>query len=90
MRPFKRKLVNSTDYLVKLVQYIHLNPVEAGLCKKPIHWPHSSYPILIGNQESFIKRDEIFSWFQNKENFMACHLDSIDRSGIETLEDKND
>ena len=31
MRPFKRKIIESTPYLQKLVHYIHFNPLEAGI-----------------------------------------------------------
>ncbi len=32
---FKSLLVQSEEYLLELVRYIHMNPVEAGLCKHP-------------------------------------------------------
>ena len=35
MRPFNRLKVTEDQYLVKLVHYIHYNPVEAGLYDKP-------------------------------------------------------
>ena len=30
-------------YLTSLIQYIHANPVRAGLCHRPCDWPWSSY-----------------------------------------------
>jgi putative transposase len=35
MHTFKRKRVTEKTYLLKLVHYIHYNPVESGLCVKP-------------------------------------------------------
>jgi putative transposase len=82
MHPFKRKLVNSTEYLVKLVHYIHLNPVESGICKSPADWKHSSFEILLNNSPTFLKRDEIIDWFGDKSNFTFIHETSSLESGI--------
>jgi len=40
---FKRLEVSEPAYFLKLVHYIHLNPVEAGLCKEAGQWKYSSY-----------------------------------------------
>ena len=39
---FKAKLVESTEYLLQLSRYMHLNPVVAGLVKAPEEWQYSS------------------------------------------------
>ncbi|MDD5423002.1 MAG: transposase [Candidatus Omnitrophica bacterium] len=39
----KKVLVNTDEQLLYLTMYIHLNPVAAGLVKKPEDWPYSSY-----------------------------------------------
>jgi len=40
---YKAKLVGSTEYLLHLSRYIHLNPVVAGLVRAPEDWQYSSY-----------------------------------------------
>jgi putative transposase len=40
---FKAVLVNSDEYLVHLVRYIHLNPVKADLAKSASEWEFSSF-----------------------------------------------
>jgi REP element-mobilizing transposase RayT len=40
---FKAVLVDSDDYLVHLVRYIHLNPVKADLVKSASEWEFSSF-----------------------------------------------
>jgi hypothetical protein len=40
---FKAKLVESTEYLLHLGRYIHLNPVLARLVRSPEEWEFSSY-----------------------------------------------
>jgi putative transposase len=73
MHPFKRKRVNDTDYLKKLVQYIHYNPIDAQLCAKPQNWPYSSYPILLAESPTFLKREETIQWFEDEKNFRYFH-----------------
>lgn len=73
MRPFKRIRVNETKYLIKLVHYIHFNPVESKLCYLPEEWPHSSYPNLISNKPTFIDRSVLINWFDDLQNFKYIH-----------------
>jgi len=40
---YKQKIVTSDEYARYLVAYIHLNPVQAGLCNVPQEYPWSSY-----------------------------------------------
>jgi len=40
---FKNVLVKNDDQLLHLTRYNHLNPVTAGLVKKPEDWQYSSY-----------------------------------------------
>jgi len=41
--PYKYKRINSSEYLMHLARYIHLNPVLAGLARSPEDWPWSNY-----------------------------------------------
>ena len=43
---FKSKLVESDEYLVHLLRYVHRNPLDIG--QRPDAWPWSSYPIYLG------------------------------------------
>ena len=45
---FKNILIETDDQLLHLTRYIHLNPVSAGLVKKPQNWQFSSYNEYIG------------------------------------------
>lgn len=40
---YKAFLIDDEAYLLALVRYIHLNPVEAGLCADPLHYRWSSH-----------------------------------------------
>lgn len=45
---FKAILVDGDAYLLELTRYIVLNPVRAGMVKKPSAWPWSSYRASVG------------------------------------------
>ena len=45
---FKAILVDSDAYLLELTRYVVLNPVRAGIAKKPSDWPWSSYRASVG------------------------------------------
>ena len=72
-RPFKRRKIHSNIHLLKLVCYIHQNPVEAHLCAKPEHWKFSSYHAMISVKPTLLERNTIISLFDNKENFVLVH-----------------
>jgi putative transposase len=42
------RLVDSTEYVLQLSRYIHLNPVSAGLVRLPEDWEFSNYREWIG------------------------------------------
>jgi putative transposase len=45
---YKAKLVTSTDSLCRLLAYIHLNPVKAGLTRSPAGYSYSGHRELLG------------------------------------------
>ncbi|MBT9316817.1 REP-associated tyrosine transposase [Leptothoe spongobia] len=53
---FQAILVNSDAYLLHLSRYIHLNPVEAGLVKRPEDWEFSSYVDYVGLRQGTLPK----------------------------------
>ena len=39
----KSKLIDSDEYVLQVIRYVHLNPVSAGLVQKPEDWHFSDY-----------------------------------------------
>lgn len=72
-RPFKRKKIDDEKYFKNLVLYIHTNPVHHNIVKKAKDYNWSSYVSIISDKPSNIKRTEVISWFDDKENFITCH-----------------
>jgi len=85
MHKFKRLLVQDDKYLLKLVHYIHLNPVTHGFCQKPGDWPYSSYGVLISDKPTWLKKTEVIEWFNDMNNFIYCHSQAPEFTGIDDL-----
>jgi putative transposase len=41
-------------YLMATVRYVELNPVRAGLCRKPWDWPWSSAPAHLAGEDDLL------------------------------------
>lgn len=72
MSPFKRIAITTDRYRQELVRYIHLNPVEAGLCNDPKLWGYSTYSKILEATKPD-QPNEVISWFNDIENFKAYH-----------------
>ncbi len=72
-KPFKRKLVESEDYLKRLIYYIHHNPVHHGFSDTIIEYPWSSYLAIVKPYETTFKQEEVIDWFDDVENFKFYH-----------------
>lgn len=51
---FAARRVQSTEDLLHLSRYIHLNPVAARIVDRPGDWPHSSYRCYVGLEQAAI------------------------------------
>lgn len=80
---FKRKLITNQKYLLKLIHYIHFNPVMANLCEDIRDWKYSSYNAIINNSFTLLDRKQVIDLFDNKSNFIYCHKAEPIISGIE-------
>jgi putative transposase len=67
---FKAILVDSDAYLLELARYIVLNPVRAGMKKKPENWPWSSYRASLGlvAAEEFLAIDGLLAQFAQRRS----------------------
>jgi REP element-mobilizing transposase RayT len=70
---FQRKPVTTEKYFVKLVHYIHSNPVIDGFVEKIEHWEYSSYNTILADYETFINRVQVMEYFGDRNNFKFVH-----------------
>ena len=78
LKNFKRKPVEDKDYFVKMISYIHNNPVKHGFVLKPEHWKYSSYNAIVFNSPTLVERRKVIEVFGDVENFIFCHQGMID------------
>lgn len=66
---YKAILVERDAYALELSRYIHLNPVRAGLSRRPEEYAWSSYRNYIGQQTApgWLRRSEILAHFDGNE-----------------------
>ena len=68
---YKSEPVDTDEYLMTVVRYIHLNPVKAGLSPTPDYrW--SSYRDYL-SPRTFPEKDFVMSLFGNTDAFVAFH-----------------
>ena len=83
-RQFHRKLVNSEAYFIRLVVYIHHNPVHHGFCKHPLEYPWSSYNTVLSDMPTKVMREAVLDRFGGRENFISQHKQQLDLGDIES------
>jgi putative transposase len=71
--PFGRVPVTSDAHFVYLIAYIHQNPQKHGFVDDFRDWPYSSYPAILSQKRTRLKRDEVLDWFQGREGFQVSH-----------------
>lgn len=72
-RPFKRKQIDSKDYLINVALYIHRNPLNHGYTANINQWKYSSYHSIVSEETSFISSNEVVEWFSDLNNFIKTH-----------------
>jgi putative transposase len=71
---FKRKIITDEKYFVRVIAYIHNNPVRKKLCENVSNWKYSSYNAILSSKSTNLKREEVLSFFENsKEEFIEYH-----------------
>lgn len=81
---YKARVVDSDEYLLELVRYIHLNPVEAGLVRHPGHYPWCSHKAYLepGKRPFWLKTGEVLGRFGRTERGAARSLNEFVSAGV--------
>lgn len=67
---YQSNIVGDEGYLLECVQYIHLNPVKAGMVAHPQEWEYSSYRSYFStSQNSIIDTSWIYDYFDSLQEF---------------------
>jgi REP element-mobilizing transposase RayT len=70
---FRSIAIEDDAHLVRVSQYIHLNPVEAGLAAAPEEWSHSSAAAYLGlvDKPEWLHMSELLGMFGREDPQMA-------------------
>lgn len=80
---YKAILVEDEAYLVELLRYIHLNPVEAGLVKKPEAYKWSSHSRYLGKGDlEWLTTGLLLSYFGKQKNRARRKLNEFILEGV--------
>ncbi|WP_395053136.1 transposase [Flavobacterium sp.] len=74
-RPFKRKKIDSEEYLRNLIIYIHQNPNDLKVDFR--EFKYSSYKSILSTSKTSLMRDDVLTLFDGVENFIFCHNKTI-------------
>ena len=72
----KRKRVENESYLIKLIAYIHLNPVKHQFTSDYKKYKYSSFQSYVSRKKTNLDRDFIFLYI-NLEDFEYWHDEKI-------------
>src|SRR5699024_5814811 len=72
-KSFKRTKVDSENYLLILIHYIHHNPIHHHFTDDYTDWDYSSYTSILGKQPTKLRRKEVLKLFDGKESFTTYH-----------------
>lgn len=82
----KRKLVENEPYFLRLLAYIHLNPVNHGFCATPDDYKYSSFwAYLLPEKKSNINRLQAYNLLNTKEDFLQFHRDILTEGDFEDV-----
>ncbi|MFH0798772.1 MAG: transposase, partial [Pseudomonadota bacterium] len=81
---YKSIVIEKDSYLQELVRYIHLNPVRAGVSKKPSdhRWTSHAAYFNARKRPPWLVVDEALAMFGNKHGKALRELDRFVRAGI--------
>lgn len=70
---FNSQYINSRNYLLKCLNYIHMNPVNANMRKQPGDYKYSTYNDYI-NKTGIVNDTVLNKIFNTKENYLEIFL----------------
>jgi len=82
-RSFKRKHIDSKEYFVNLIVYIHNNPVHHGFIEEITNYKWSSYYAYVTDKQTNIKKEEVLNMLEDIDNFKYLHKIKQDYTLIE-------
>lgn len=80
---FKRIRIHENSDFIKVMHYIHNNPIHHGFCRSYDDWRYSSYKTMLTERQTRVERSAVLEWFGSAEDFLEFHAQMIDYGEIE-------
>ena len=84
-KPFKRIKIDSENYLLMLIHYIHHNPIHHNFTDGYKDWTYSSYSTIASASPTKVKRKEVLKFFGGEDAFIEYHKEMKNYNKIEHL-----
>ncbi|TCK90554.1 REP element-mobilizing transposase RayT [Natranaerovirga hydrolytica] len=85
---FKSEPIDTDEYLIEVIRYVHNNPVKAKIVKKPQEYKWSTYNAYIKQKFITHQMQFVLNYFNNNiQRFEAFHLKTSDKEYLEIKED---
>ena len=75
--PFERVPVTSDTQFWNVIAYIHQNPQKHKFVKDFRDWKYSSYGVILSENQTNLKRDEVLKWFGSKQEYIELHKEWV-------------
>ncbi|MDZ7659607.1 transposase [Fodinibius sp.] len=72
-KSFKRVKINSQNYLLTLIHYIHHNPIHHNFANDYKDWTYSSYNSIVSNASTKVERKNVLEVFGSINKFVKAH-----------------
>lgn len=90
---FYDKMIEDKEGMIEVSRYIHLNPVQAKMVKRPEHYPWSSYYLYLypnSIQPRFMNIEHILDYFEGTaEDKRRLYCESLEKVATLKLESFN-
>ena len=80
---FRRKRIDTQEYLKQVLLYIHNNPVHHRFCERAEDYPWSSYKTCISLSSTNLMQKNVIGWFDDLGNFKYHHERKLEIERIE-------
>lgn len=77
-RHLKRVKIRSDEQLLWTIYYIHRNPVHHNLTLNYQKYRWSSYPVILSNKKTNLKRNKVLELFSGVDKFVEFHNRNIE------------
>ncbi len=80
--PFGRVAITNSRQFWNVVAYIRQNPQKHGFVTDFRDWKYSSYGVILTNQHTAVKREDVMKWFGTTDDYFRLHSEWVTEAQI--------